>query len=441
VDPRLQSALSMPMDAHIVMGGALSFLVVFRTNSSYNRWWEARCTWEHVISTCRSHATSVAATLRSDEAREQVLMLIMAYIVSLKASLRDEKVCREEVGGRMDWRLIRELNAAMCPPLLAVHKISGIVKQNLPLDDERTEGDESAINAAIFIESTALIRELVSAIGVCERIKMTPMTYGYVAALRSFLVLWLGTLPLVLVGEYGWLAPPALSVISFLFLSIEQMAIEIEQPFGADANDLPIEKYILDLESTIYQLLPGRQVVLDADDGGENDDGPQTVWLDNVDAVIAHDAEMAKAASGVVSGVPLVALPPRPGTPCFNGIDTSSTTSDPHPTKSAPPLTTLTHDNTRGDVGMAPRYQLRQHGRLSTAPHTNIPSQIGGSVTELDNTEDLVRRFDELRNRIGERAAVELLPSVADLVAARRGHVPPSRQARNGSQYPTDYHS
>ena len=93
------------------------------------------------------------------------------------------------------------------------------------------------------------------------------MTYGYVATLRSFLVLWLATLPLTLIGEYGWLAPPALSLIAFLFLTVEQMAIEIEQPFGDDANDLPLEDYILNLETTILEMLPGRSEPSSAERG------------------------------------------------------------------------------------------------------------------------------------------------------------------------------
>ena len=276
-NPGIKSSLTMPMDAHVVMGSALSFLVVFRTNSSYARWWEARCSWEAVISACRSHATSVASALRSEEATEQVFTLLIAYIISFKSKLRDEQTLRKELGPRMDWRLMRECNAAACPPLHALHKIQRIVRNNLPLDDDTTEGDESAINAAIFMESAELIRILVSAVATCERIKSTPMTYGYVATLRSFLVIWLGTLPLILIAEYGWIAPPALSLISFLFFTVEQMAIEIEQPFGYDANDLPIEEYILDLESTIFQLLPSSRLEFedddDDDDDGRDDDG------------------------------------------------------------------------------------------------------------------------------------------------------------------------
>ena len=50
----------------------------------------------------------------------------------------------------------------------------------------------------------SLIEQLVDSIGTCERIKETPMVFGYVATLRSFLMLWLVTLPLALIGEYGW---------------------------------------------------------------------------------------------------------------------------------------------------------------------------------------------------------------------------------------------
>ena len=79
------------------------------------------------------------------------------------------------------------------------------------------------------------------------------MTFGYVAVLRSFLVLWLCTMPVALIGEYGWLSVPIIGVIAFLFLNVEQMAIEIEQPFGDDPNDLPQEEYIMQLETVLLE--------------------------------------------------------------------------------------------------------------------------------------------------------------------------------------------
>ena len=58
-------------------------------------------------------------------------------------------------------------------------------------------------------------------------------------------------------GEYGWLAAPGITLIAYLFLNIEQMALEIEQPFGDDPNDLPMEGYLLELEAELISMLPG----------------------------------------------------------------------------------------------------------------------------------------------------------------------------------------
>jgi hypothetical protein len=111
---------------------------------------------------------------------------------------------------------------------------------------------------------------LPSAHGVC--LVACAVTFGYVSALRSFLVLWLITLPFVLVGEYGLVAAPAIAFIAFLFLVLEQMAIEIEQPFGDDANDLPMEMYILDLERTLCQMLPGAEQEVDESDDDKEEE-------------------------------------------------------------------------------------------------------------------------------------------------------------------------
>ena len=67
----------MSADAHVVMGGALSFLVVFRTNASYDRWWEARCAWQTVVTTCRSIAAQIAPALRDEASVERCLMQLI----------------------------------------------------------------------------------------------------------------------------------------------------------------------------------------------------------------------------------------------------------------------------------------------------------------------------------------------------------------------------
>lgn len=155
INPAAMVRFSFDMDAHVVLGSALSFLVVFRTNSSYARWWEARCLWEDVIGACSSHATSVASALRSKEATEQCFALLIALVVSMKAMLRGEKIRKKECGGRLDWNLVKEINGASVPPLMCAHKLGRTVRANLPQSDPN--GGDSMIPAAIFMSNGELV--------------------------------------------------------------------------------------------------------------------------------------------------------------------------------------------------------------------------------------------------------------------------------------------
>ena len=125
---------------------------------------------------------------------------------------------------------------APSPPNAVVARLATTVRAGLRRDDELL------LLSASYLFFSEELRSLTAAATACERIKSSPMPLGYVAALRFFLVLWCMTLPLTMIGSYGWLATPAVAAVSFLFLNLEQVAIEIEQPFGHDANDLPLEE-------------------------------------------------------------------------------------------------------------------------------------------------------------------------------------------------------
>ncbi len=276
INPDILYLFSLSSDAHTILGGALSFLIVFRTNSSYDRWWEARCAWQTVITTCRSLAAQTAPALRNDAATDRLIMQLAAFTVSLKCFLREEPITENELGDAMDRSHIELLNASRSPCILSLRLICSHIRQNLPLDDPSTVFDESTLGTTIYNEAQELVRMLSICVGQCERIKNTPMTFGYVATLRSFLILWMVTLPICTVGAYGWLAPPALSFLAYVFFNIEQMAIEIEQPFGDDDNDLPLEAFILDLEETMLEMieLNEEDLMPPCDDAGRREPPP-----------------------------------------------------------------------------------------------------------------------------------------------------------------------
>jgi predicted membrane chloride channel (bestrophin family) len=258
-----------------------------------NRWSDARGAWQTIFNCISSLAAQTAPLLKDDVSTELFLMQLMAFVMQLKAFLRDVKVEREECGPRMDWQYMRVLNASACPPMQALKQLALTSREHTP--------EDSKLSAAIFDEVSEQIRVINHAMGTCRLIKTTPMTKGYVTTLRSFLILWLATLPLAIIGKFNWLATPVLAFISFLFLNVEKMAVEIEQPFGDDANDLPQEQYIMELEQVLLEMLPGYEPEVD------EEDDPSLAML--------HAAPGLPPPGGLPPGRYYMDVPPPGGTP------------------------------------------------------------------------------------------------------------------------------
>lgn len=66
------------------------------------------------------------------------------------------------------------------------------------------------------------------------------MPFAYVAHLRTFILLWLLQLPLMFCTYCGWVTPFAMVTVVLLFLGLDSISGEIENPFGYDWNDLPL---------------------------------------------------------------------------------------------------------------------------------------------------------------------------------------------------------
>lgn len=244
--------LNLPTFAHVVLGGALSFLMVFRTNTAYSRWWEARLMWGQVAVTSRSMAAQSISML-TPPARRLLVHQLIAFAVSMKNSLRGTPIRASELVGEGE-ELARALNDAASPPCAAVEVLARTIRTGLRSDDGASPALGAALAAQAYAQLNTGLGALTQAATACERVKSTPLPLGYVAALRFFLALWLVTLPCVVVGAYGMMATPVVSLIAFLFLNLEAMALEIEQPFGYDANDLPLEEYCAAIERVLLDM-------------------------------------------------------------------------------------------------------------------------------------------------------------------------------------------
>ena len=88
----------------------------------------------------------------------------------------------------------------------------------------------------------------------CERILTTPIPFAYVLHLRRFVLLFLITLPFPFV-HMGWFMVPSVAVVAYALLGIEQIGVEIEDPFGHEANDLPLDDICETIRTNVLEML------------------------------------------------------------------------------------------------------------------------------------------------------------------------------------------
>ena len=91
--------------------------------------------------------------------------------------------------------------------------------------------------------------------GACERIKNTPIPYSYSSFLKKFIVIYVLTLPFGFVFTLGYIAVPVVMFIFYVMASLELIAEEIEEPFGTEANDLPMERLADMIKRNVAELL------------------------------------------------------------------------------------------------------------------------------------------------------------------------------------------
>ena len=238
--------VSVPSTVHSLVGVALGLLLVFRTNASYDRFWEGRRLWGGIVNETRNLARASRALLRDDpELYRSLVRWTVAFAYASMHRLRGTS----GLGSTTDLPPgeVEAVEKAQHVPLAIAVRMSAL------LTEARDRGRISDYLLAMLDQNVQL---LIDYLGACERIHSTPLPFVYVVHLRRALILYCFTLPLALVGEYGWAAIIDTLLVSYVFFGIEEIGVEIEDPFGLDANDLPLEDICAKIESNLVALLP-----------------------------------------------------------------------------------------------------------------------------------------------------------------------------------------
>jgi putative membrane protein len=231
---------------HSLLGIVLGLFLVFRTNSAYDRWWEGRKLWGSMVNNTRniSHKLNAFLERKDTENRTWFAQMIPNFVISVKEYLR------KGVN-------VRDLDIADEKFLSRLEGVKHIPNRLSSMLYERVNGlykDRSISGEQLFMLDREL-KEFSEILGACERIKSTPIPYSYTMYIKQFIFIYVITLPFAFVTTSGYYTVPMVMLVTFVLLSVELIAEEIEDPFGRDMNDLPTDELSEKIKSNVREIL------------------------------------------------------------------------------------------------------------------------------------------------------------------------------------------
>lgn len=226
---------------HGMLGFVISLLLVFRTNTAYDRWWEGRKMWGSLVNNSRNLAIKLSVILTDEKDRTYFRKIIPSYASILNKHLKDEETGKQlfdDVDLEIDHHKHRPNQVAK----IIFQKINDLYVS------KKITGDQLIILNAEVLSFTEIC-------GVCERIKNTPIPYSYSAFLKKFIFFYVMTLPFGYSFSLGYYVAPVVVFIFYVLASLELIAEEIEDPFGNDENDLPTKKIAANIKKHVEELI------------------------------------------------------------------------------------------------------------------------------------------------------------------------------------------
>jgi len=242
----LHPYLLMDSSVFSFLGIVLSILLVFRTNSAYDRWWEGRKQWGALVNHCRNLSIMIHSTFppQDKESRKYLAGKIANFCIAFTEHLRK--------GSKIDELIL------LSPEEKGLYQ----TKNHLPNfisyqihQKIRDAHQAEEISLGDYLNTKPHLQALLDILGACERIKKTPIPFSYAIYIRIFILAYSIMLPFVLVQNYGLWTVPIVMLVFFAFLGVELLAQEIEDPFGLDCNDLPTGDIAHTIKHNIFEVL------------------------------------------------------------------------------------------------------------------------------------------------------------------------------------------
>jgi putative membrane protein len=276
--------ITIPWPPIMLIGTASALIAGFRNNATYGRSWEARQIWGRIINSSRSFGIMTMDFIRHPEANtlkaihQRIIYRHLAWITALRYQLREKR----------QWE-----NARINPQYIEYSQRYKVPEWDTPIDEEitaflpdeewkqvkgkknaatqilamqsadvRSLAEQGLISELKYIEIQLLLKEFYEHQGGSERIKNFPYPRQYSSISRFFFAILTVLIPLGMLNEFAklgpqfvWLNIPFSIIVSWIFVTLEDVGESTENPFEGAANDVPISTISRTIEIDLKEML------------------------------------------------------------------------------------------------------------------------------------------------------------------------------------------
>lgn len=229
---------------HSLLGFVLSLLLVFRTNTAYDRWWEGRKLWGKLVNDSRNFVIKINSILPENDVKNRTqiakYLRFFPHFLANHLSKESTRLVLDEDFSDLQKELQHHPPAELV--FLLTKKLYQLKKENKISDTEM-----------LFLDTQ--LSGLLDVCGGCERIKNTPIPYSYSSFIKKFIIFYVMALPVANVVNLGGFMIPITMFVYYVLMSLELIAEEIEDPFNNDENDIPMEAISQNIERSINLIL------------------------------------------------------------------------------------------------------------------------------------------------------------------------------------------
>lgn len=233
-----------------LFGVALSLFLGFRNNASYDRWWEARKQWGHLIVASRSLSRQMVSYIdgqqqQGADAQKYIIKLIIAFSHALRHQLRfsDPWPDIETYIEQDDKPFLQQANSLTDAILRLIGRKLADCRRNNLLSDYVMLSMDKQMTAMADVQAS------------CERIQNTPLPFAYMLLVQRTAYLYCFMLPFGIVASQGLMTPLFSAIVAYTFFGLDALSEELEEPFGTSANDLPLHAMSRTIEINLLDIL------------------------------------------------------------------------------------------------------------------------------------------------------------------------------------------